>query len=194
MVRQALSLKSRRAPDKRSLLLEAALELFETRGFDGVAVPEIARAAGVAIGSVYRYFATKEALVNALYRQWRSAYNQVVMAPVPAHFGPRQAFGFRWQRLMLFARTAPRPMRFLTLHHHAPYLDAESRALEAADRAAMETVLAELNSTLAPPLGAALVWGAAAGLLKFAEGGRLVLDAGVAADTEAALWRAIGPR
>ena len=38
--------------DKRARLLEAALELFETRGFDGVAVPEIAKAAGVATGTL----------------------------------------------------------------------------------------------------------------------------------------------
>jgi AcrR family transcriptional regulator len=56
------------AEDKRDRLLTAALELFETRGFDGVAVPEIAARAGVATGTIYRYFATKEALVNALYR------------------------------------------------------------------------------------------------------------------------------
>ncbi|HEY4124317.1 MAG TPA: helix-turn-helix domain-containing protein, partial [Rhizomicrobium sp.] len=52
--------------DKRERLLDAALELFELRGFDGVAVPEIAHMAGVATGTIYRYFETKEALVNAL--------------------------------------------------------------------------------------------------------------------------------
>jgi AcrR family transcriptional regulator len=181
--------------DKRARLLDAALALFEARGVDGVAVPEIAKAAGVAIGTIYRYFETKDALVNALYRQWKSAYNQIVLAPAPAHFGPRQAFSFRWQRIMLFARANPAAMRFLTLHHHAPHLDVESRALDEADYVATEAFLAGMPE--APAISAylipALIWGAAAGLLKFSSEGQFAFDASAAAETEDALWRAIGP-
>ncbi|HEY7979602.1 MAG TPA: TetR/AcrR family transcriptional regulator, partial [Rhizomicrobium sp.] len=117
------------ADDKRARLLAAALDLFETRGFDGVAVPEIAAKAGVAVGTVYRYFETKEALVNALYRQWKQAYNDLVLAPAPKGMKPRELFSRYWHRMTLFARTNPRAMRFMDLHHHGAYLDAESRAL-----------------------------------------------------------------
>src|SRR5690606_27876447 len=53
--------------DKREAILHAALELFVERGFWGTAVPEIAEKAGVGAGTIYRYFESKEALVNALY-------------------------------------------------------------------------------------------------------------------------------
>jgi AcrR family transcriptional regulator len=42
---------------------EAALELFEARGFEAVSVEEIAEAAGVGPASLYRHFGTKERLV-----------------------------------------------------------------------------------------------------------------------------------
>ena len=121
-----------RVDDKRARLLDAALDLFETRGFDGVAVPEIAAKAGVATGTIYRYFKDKGALVNALYQHWKRYYNTIVLAPQSSR-ASRPASGLHgqyWQRMMMFARTYPkRDARFMDLHHHGAYLDDESRAL-----------------------------------------------------------------
>src|SRR6266446_9425812 len=45
----------------------AALHLFAERGADATPVPMIAERAGVAVGSIYRYYADKEELVARLY-------------------------------------------------------------------------------------------------------------------------------
>jgi AcrR family transcriptional regulator len=47
----------------------AALRLFAERGADATPVPMIAEAAGVAVGSLYRYYANKEELVARLYAE-----------------------------------------------------------------------------------------------------------------------------
>jgi AcrR family transcriptional regulator len=47
-------------------LLAAAEQLFLARGIEDVSIDDITRQAGVAKGSFYRYFASKEALVRAL--------------------------------------------------------------------------------------------------------------------------------
>jgi AcrR family transcriptional regulator len=53
--------------DPQQRLVEAAFRLFsEPRGYASVTVSEIAAAAGVAKGSVYRHFASKEALFTAV--------------------------------------------------------------------------------------------------------------------------------
>src|SRR5690348_5979837 len=54
--------------DKRRRILDAALQTFAAKGYHGTAVPEVADAAGVGTGTLYRYFAHKEALVNEVYR------------------------------------------------------------------------------------------------------------------------------
>src|SRR5260370_41542128 len=49
-------------------LLAAALAAFAERGADDVSLEEIARRAGVGIGTLYRHFPTRPALLEAVYR------------------------------------------------------------------------------------------------------------------------------
>lgn len=56
----------RRAAERPTELLEAALEQFYRVGFSSAKIEEIARAAGVTVGTVYRYFPSKEALFRAV--------------------------------------------------------------------------------------------------------------------------------
>jgi AcrR family transcriptional regulator len=55
----------RDAAENRELLLDAAARVFAVQGL-GAGVEEIARAAGVGIGTLYRRFPTKEALIAEL--------------------------------------------------------------------------------------------------------------------------------
>ena len=123
-----------KAQDKREAIMAAALGLFVERGFYGTAVPEIAERAGVGAGTIYRYFESKEALVNALYRteKMRFAQNVVerVNAPGPGREPARELFKRLWLHMAEFAVDHPKSFVFLELHHHAAYLDEESRALE----------------------------------------------------------------
>ena len=54
------------AEGKRERILAAAWELFARLGYKGTTVEAIARAAAMAKGSVYRYFATKDEVLFAL--------------------------------------------------------------------------------------------------------------------------------
>ncbi len=58
----------RRLPpeERRAQLLETALEVFARRGFGRAGHAEIAEAAGVAVSTVFLYFKTREALVDAV--------------------------------------------------------------------------------------------------------------------------------
>jgi AcrR family transcriptional regulator len=51
----------------RELLLDAALEAFTERGADDTSLEEIARRAGVGIGTLYRHFPGRTALLEAVY-------------------------------------------------------------------------------------------------------------------------------
>src|SRR6186997_1247836 len=99
--------------DKRAAILEAALHLFVERGFHGTAVPLVAEKAGVGAGTIYRYFQNKEALVNALYRQWKGALVESLLSDFPVGRPAREQFSHVWRCMMSFARQNPQALQFL---------------------------------------------------------------------------------
>jgi AcrR family transcriptional regulator len=54
-------------PDRRQTdILEAVHGTFVEKGFDGASMQDLARAAGMSVGNFYRYFESKDAIVEAL--------------------------------------------------------------------------------------------------------------------------------
>src|SRR5215831_59430 len=53
----------------KALILEKALGLFRRQGFEVTTMRDVARAAKVATGAAYYYFASKEAIVSAYYEE-----------------------------------------------------------------------------------------------------------------------------
>ncbi len=49
--------------DKRELIREAAIQVFSEKGFHQARAEEIAQAAGVAVGTIYNYFKSKEEIL-----------------------------------------------------------------------------------------------------------------------------------
>jgi AcrR family transcriptional regulator len=72
----------------REKLLSAATELFSSTAIEDVTLEAIARQAGVGIGTLYRHFPSREALVEAAYRsevdQLAGAADELLSAGRPA--------------------------------------------------------------------------------------------------------------
>jgi TetR/AcrR family fatty acid metabolism transcriptional regulator len=60
--------KRRRSGDKRDRILEAAVKVFARSGFHATRVSDVAKAAGVADGTIYLYFKSKEELLFSLFQ------------------------------------------------------------------------------------------------------------------------------
>ncbi len=187
--------------DKRRRILDAALETFAARGYHGTAVPEVAEAAGVGTGTLYRYFENKEALVNEVYRDAKLRLKAAI-AGIPEPVGHASAdaerwFGALWQRLAAFARAEPDAFRFLEMQDHVEYLDNKSKALELSVLAPLWLTGKRLRdrSGGGPPVDVAiaLLWGAFVGLVKASRLGYLPLDDKKIAAAGAAAWRMIAP-
>lgn len=58
---------SRAGGDKRDRILQAAVKVFAKNGFHATRVSEVAKAAGVADGTIYLYFDSKESLLVSLF-------------------------------------------------------------------------------------------------------------------------------
>jgi AcrR family transcriptional regulator len=67
---------------RRAEILEAALGLFSSKGFHETTMEEVAQAAGVAKGTVYLYFQSKEHLLLALKQEFMQGLKDAVTAIV----------------------------------------------------------------------------------------------------------------
>ena len=182
--------------DKREAILTAALGLFAERGFHGTAVPLIADKANVGAGTIYRYFPSKEAIVNELYLKWKADLGARIMAGFPIESPAREQFHHFWQAMAVFAREQPQAFKFLEFHHHAPYLDAAAKELENQVLApAFQFFLHTSSQKITKPLDAvllgAIVWGAFVGLIRAAWEKRLDLDQSAIDAAEQCCWEAI---
>lgn len=182
--------------DKREAILGAALDLFAERGFHGTAVPLIADKAGVGAGTVYRYFESKDAIVNALYQHWKSALSAFVLDGYPLEASIRDQFQSYWRRMARFVKVHPNAFAFLELHHHGPYLDEtslgiEERMLDLARCVFTKSQQARLTKDIPVEVLLAVVHGAFLGLFRGWREGLFELDEATIDASERCAWEAI---
>lgn len=182
--------------DKRQAILDAALTLFAQRGFHGTTVPSVAETAGVGAGTIYRYFDSKEALANTLYREWKGRLGAMILDGFPTDAALRVQFRTWYERQIGFILKHPEATAYMDLHHHASYLDEASLALEdlhagvAADL--LEQGQKEQLVRDGPPMVlAALLYGSIIGLVRASSEGRIELTAEVLETAEQACWELI---
>ncbi|GLW52733.1 HTH-type transcriptional repressor FatR [Kitasatospora phosalacinea] len=119
-------------PDLDRLLIDSALALFAERTYEGTQMPAVAQHAGVGVGSIYRYFPSKEALGNAAFRHAKRTLLDT-LAGALADGGPtgtaREEFARFWRGFTRYASAHPDAFVFLEHQQHDTFLDPESRAL-----------------------------------------------------------------
>src|SRR5436190_22190339 len=72
------SLKEKQRREREELIIQAAEEVLQEKGYYETSMDEIAARVGIAKGTVYLHFASKEDLVVALFQQDTQRFLQVV--------------------------------------------------------------------------------------------------------------------
>jgi len=185
--------------ERREAILDAALACFVDQGFHGTAVPQVAKRAGVGVGTLYHHFASKDVLVNALFRKWKEAIARAVFTAFPPTAPIREQFRVVWGAMKDFALAHPDAFAFLELHHHASYLDAESQAMDNRLKDFTATMLTQAQADgivkAGPPtLLMELVFGAFVGMIRAHWEGRAPLGPDEQDLAEQACWDIIAER
>ncbi|MFC3067813.1 TetR/AcrR family transcriptional regulator [Phenylobacterium soli] len=103
----------------RKRVIEAARELFDTQGYQGTTIREIARHAGVSVGSVFTTFASKGEVLSQVMEERLDGLYAELDRVVP-HLRGSTADKLRTLYAMLFAFEEPRTKLFLS-HIAAAY-------------------------------------------------------------------------
>ena len=107
--------------DKREEIVRASLELIAEQGFHGAPMAMIADRAGVAAGTIYRYFENKDALILALYRDLEERMYAVIMKGYLPEKPLRERFHHIFTALLRYFINNPVDFRFLEQFHNSPY-------------------------------------------------------------------------
>ncbi|BBX28176.1 TetR/AcrR family transcriptional regulator [Mycolicibacterium alvei] len=95
--------RERRLEHTRSVLLDAAEEVFAEKGFAPATLDDIARAAGYTKGAIYKHFATKEDLFLAVSdRYWRRYFDnfaEVMSSATQIGAAELDEIAKRWRQL-----------------------------------------------------------------------------------------------
>ncbi len=87
---QLPSLKERQRQEREKLILRAAAELLAERGFHEMSLEDIAARVGIAKGTIYLHFASKDDLVVALLKQGFNSYLRALDDALDSAATPRE--------------------------------------------------------------------------------------------------------
>jgi len=85
-----------KSEDKRNAILDAATRVFAECGLTAAPTSEISKEAGVAEGTLFTYFKTKDDLMNALYREIKLELADAMMSGFPRKKSVRTRLQYVW--------------------------------------------------------------------------------------------------
>jgi AcrR family transcriptional regulator len=103
-----------KSEDKRNAILDAATRVFAERGLTAAPTSEISKQAGVAEGTLFTYFNTKDDLVNALYREIKLELADAMMSGFPRKKSVRTRLQHVWESYLNWGVMNPEQRRVLS--------------------------------------------------------------------------------
>src|SRR5512134_365560 len=100
-------------PEKRDEIIRAALELIAEHGFHGAPMALVAERAGVAAGTIYRYFAGKDDLIRETHAQVETRILAALTEDYPAENSARERFLHIGRKLIAYCLASPMEFRFM---------------------------------------------------------------------------------
>jgi AcrR family transcriptional regulator len=116
-----------RSEDKRNAILDAATRLFAERGLTAAPTSEISKQAGVAEGTLFTYFQTKDELINALYRELKLELADAIMSNFPRKKSIRTRLRHVWDRYVHWGIASPKQRKVLAQLTVSEVLTKESK-------------------------------------------------------------------
>ncbi|MBN9286054.1 MULTISPECIES: TetR/AcrR family transcriptional regulator [Flavobacterium] len=107
--------------DKQKEILAAALKLFVEYGFHGTATSKIAKEAGVANGTLFHYYKTKEDLIIALYIDIKLKVAEHIENAVASNTDYKTHFKSQFIAIMLWSLDNDYQFRYIQQFYSSPY-------------------------------------------------------------------------
>ncbi|WP_424359378.1 TetR/AcrR family transcriptional regulator [Methanocella sp. MCL-LM] len=108
--------------EKREAIINAALKLFTERGFDNTPTALISQEAGVATGTLFRYYPTKEDLINSTYVIAKNRFAAAMAEGLEDEETLEGKMRRIWGNTIRWGLKSPRELLFLEQFMSSPYI------------------------------------------------------------------------
>lgn len=107
---------------KKRAIYESTLRLIKEFGFHGTPMSQIAQEAGVATGTIYHYFTSKDELIVELYHYTRERMQRVIFKDNDLGLPYPEQFAAVWMNLVKYYMQYPEVLSFLEQFFSSPYV------------------------------------------------------------------------
>lgn len=108
--------------DKRERLLQTALELFVSQGFNDTPTSKIAKEAGIATGTLFYFFPTKDELIISLYLKLKGQAAESINAALAEVKSTKEIIRTYYTESLKWSLRNPNEFLFLAQFSNSPYL------------------------------------------------------------------------
>ena len=108
--------------EKEQKILDNALPLFVEKGFHGTSTAEIAKTAGVATGTLFHYFKTKEELIDRLYIYTKESILEAAQGDYDENKPFKENVKSLWLKFVCLGLKEPYKFNFIMTFHCSPYI------------------------------------------------------------------------
>ena len=166
---------------KREQILQATCDLIFEQGLQSVSMSQIAKQAGVGMGTIYNYFESKEQLVNRLYSGLKAEMSEAILQDYVIAQPVIERFIQLFCNIARYGRDHPKAFQLVEQLTHSPYIQF---ALKESDSGLIKE-MRQLFATAAEqrmlkPLPFSVVgtltYGASSALVRGHIAGKFVLD------------------
>ncbi|MEM7115748.1 MAG: TetR/AcrR family transcriptional regulator [Chloroflexota bacterium] len=166
---------------KREQILQATCNLIFEQGLQSVSMSQIAKQAGVGMGTIYNYFESKEQLVNALYGGLKAEMSQVILQGYAIDQPIIERFIQLFSNIARYGRDNPKAFQLVEQLTHSPYIqfslkESESGLLRHLKQLFAEAAEQRMLKPLPFSIVGTLTYGASAALVRGHIAGKFVLD------------------
>lgn len=134
-----------KSPEKREALLQSAIREIAESGL-GVSTAKIAQGAGLAEGTMFRYFPSKNDLLNALYIELKMEVFRAIGAEFPHKAGLRARARHIWTEYLRWAMDRPAERKVSALLNLSPTITTATRNQLNNERGPIELTMEELGT------------------------------------------------
>ena len=113
--------------EKRRRIIEIAAKLFVERGFHGTPTSLIAKEAGIATGTLFNYFKTKNILINEIFIEIKLEQKNWILKDLDKEKKSKEKLKKIWNNLIVWGIENPEEIKFINYFINSNFISDDTK-------------------------------------------------------------------